>query len=207
MPAAPVPSQTRIINAAYAECGSTTRINSINDELAFRARDLWDDIVSEYLAEHPWNFQIKRAAVNLTSDVDLTGTEYSHAYAVPADCSRWLPPAKEAPNYFRGEIEGRYLLTDRELGGPIRYIRNDVTVSDWSPHFVRAVVLRLAESLADGVTQSEGKKDRLVDKADKALRRAKRIDGLESGNDRRGAVTVNSSWLQARMHPNSQIGR
>lgn len=207
MPAARVPSQARIINGAYAELGSKTRVNSINDPVAERALTLWDDIVAEALAEHPWNFQIKRAAVNATDDLDLGDAEYGFVYALPQDCARWLPPARDEAYYFRGEIESGYLLSDRAVEGKIRYISSDIDVSKWSPHFVRYMTLRLAESLADGVTQAEGKKDRLVERAAKALAKAKRIDGLESGNDRRAAVTVQSSWLQARMHPNSQIGR
>lgn len=206
MSATPVPSQTRIVNAAYAELGSTTTINNIDDSAAHRAKRLWDDIVAEMLAEHPWNFQIKRAKLNITSDVDLSDDEWDYAFALPADCERWLPWEDGNTNYFEGEREGRYLLTNSSAVR-IRYIRKDVKIAEWSAHFVRAVILALAHSLCDGVTQAEGKKDRLEIKAEKALKRAKRIDGLESGNTKRKAVTVRSSWLQARMHPNTYIGR
>lgn len=207
MSASPVPSQTRIVNAAYAELGSTTRIESITDSTATRARALWDDLVAELLAEHPWNFQIKRARPNEASGIDLTDSEWPYAMRLPADCARWLPPKRSDKNYFRGEVEGKILYCDQKPPILIRYISNEVDVSTWSAHFVRAVVLRLAESMADGVTQSEGKKDRLNERAERALKRAKRIDGLETGDTQRDGVVVRSGWLTARMVPNSQIGR
>jgi hypothetical protein len=207
MTAAPVPSQTRIVNAAYAELGSTTTINNIDDSAAHRAKRLWDDIVAEMLAEHPWNFQIRRKPLNATADVDLTNSEWDYACALPPDCARWLPPSREDKNFFRGEAEGRYLLVDSTPPIHLRYITSDVDIATWSPHFVRAMILRLAESLCDGVTQSEGKKDRLRERAQAALKNAKRIDGLQTGLTHRSAVTVQSSWLQARMHPNTYIGR
>ena len=62
----------------------------------------------------------------------------------------------------------------------------------------QAVTLTLAESLAEGITQSESIKRDLGQRAELALRKAKRIDGLETGANRRGSAVAKSDWLAAR---------
>ncbi|MDQ9783100.1 hypothetical protein, partial [Serratia marcescens] len=56
----------------------------------------------------------------------------------------------------------------------------------------------LADCMNEGITQSKGIGDRMLELADRAIREAKRIDGLETGTTRRGAVIAHSRWLSAR---------
>lgn len=196
-------SPTRILHAALAELGSTERPISLDDgssNSARRAMALWGDILRELTALHPWNHAIRMRMLNEAAEAPEFG--WQRRYALPEDCMRWLPPARASRDFYQGERQGRFIVTDRVAPLPCRYIALIDDVTEWSPAFVQLFMLRLALSLCEGVTQSEGIKDRLYqriyDKPDGALAKAKRIDGLETGEARRGNVVVRSDWLSAR---------
>lgn len=206
-----LPSQTRIINGALAEIGSTTRLQSINDRgtLAADIRAIWPDMVRDMLEQHTWNFATKRTTVSLAEALP-EGMGWLYAYDLPADCLRWLPPRRESGmQYFEAENEGSRVLTNAEAPLPIRFI--SVTLGEnpsrWPPHFANLIKMELAARLADPVTQSETITKRTRDNADIALRRARRRDGMENGRDSRSGVTVHSDWLQGRERPYQFIGR
>lgn len=191
-------SHTGIVNAALAELGSTEKITSFDDAtsgVGRRARALWSDILRELLYQHPWNFAIRRATLNPHGDVPAYGV--ARQFQLPVDCLRWLPEGDATAR--RVEREGDKLLTDADTLA-IRYIAFLDDPSVWSPLFVRAMTLALAAAMAEGVTQSEGIKDRLAERAEMTLRKAKRADGLESGDRRRGQVQARSDWLTARQY-------
>lgn len=207
MPAAP--SQTGIVNDAAARCGSTERIQSIDggSTLAKAAKAVWDGVVRSTLADHPWNFALRRVQLN-AGPTPAFGFDFS--YALPADCLRWLPPAREdGCNYFVGVLEDDAILTDAEAPLPVRYISSE-PLDDWShwpAPFVEAVTKAMAEALAEPLTASQSVGDRATEKAQAALKKAKRRDGLESGNRSASQVTAKSNWLQARFRPYNPFGR
>lgn len=201
-------TQTSILLGALAELGSTDRPTSIDDTTsgpAKRAKVLWNDIVRELLAAHPWNFAIQRKALNATGTAPEHG--YARAFQLPGDCVRWLPGAASDPDFALAEQEGNLLLSDATEPLNIRYVALNDDIARWPPGFVTAVKLSLAASLAEGVTQSEGIKDRLLQRAADALREGKRQDGLATGRRRRGGVVAQSNWLGARNRPYGWRGR
>lgn len=206
-------SQTRIINAALVALGSGDMVSNINDGTrpARLAAAVWDEMVADMLACHPWNFAIRRATLNQVSGAsapDMTDLEYKYAWTVPSDCARWLPWAVDDPAHFEGEQEGAYILTASAGPISIRYIRRDATdPTKWPPAFVTAATFKLAERIAEGMTQSTSIARDMADKAEMELRRAKRQDGMASGRDDRGAVVSRSEWLSARNRTHFQIGR
>lgn len=188
-----------ILGAALAELGSTERPISLDDSSstsAKRARSFWPAILRELLVRHPWNFAIKRRQLNRAGD----GTDFGFRsrYTLPEDCLRWLPPDPDARNAHRSEREGNALLSDAEGVLDCRYIALVDDTTQWSAGFAEAFTLMLAARMAEGVTQSEGIKDRLLERAREAIRNAKRVDGLETGSTQRGGVVVRSDWLMAR---------
>ncbi|QNQ09249.1 hypothetical protein [Sphingomonas alpina] len=196
--ATPGPTQTRIVNGALAELGSTEKITSIDDPTsnsAKRAFAVWPEVLLDLLSRHPWNFALRRAELNVATATPAFG--YERQFQLPSGCVRWLPAARDDDDFEEAEREGNFLLTNADTLR-IRYIAliDDVTV--WPPAFVRAMTLMLAAAMAEGVTQSEGIKDRLAQRAEDQIAKAKRIDGLETGRTRRGRVSVQSSWLQSR---------
>lgn len=192
-------TQTGIVNAALARLGSTERLTSIDDPTsnsAGRARAVWGDLRRMLLSRHPFNFAIRRAMLNEDGVVPPFG--WQRRFHLPEDCLRWLPPAEGDAGSFDGEREGDFILTNRSAPLPVRYIADMPDVSAWSPSFVMAMTVALAEWLAMGITESVGMTDRLVEIADRAIKLAKRLDGLETGRRQRGSVVVHSSWLTAR---------
>lgn len=205
---APV-TQTEIVNAAAALLGSTERITDIeaSGKLARHANAVWDLCIRTMLADHPWNFAITRVELN-AGDAPKFG--YERSFAKPTDCLRLLPSrvADGSEVYYDGEVEGNAILTDAEAPLRVRYI-SSAFITDcgrWPPHFARAASYALAMELAEALTGAQGIDAKLTEKAAEALRRAKRIDGLETQNGRRAPVTTNSRWLAGMRGPYSLYG-
>lgn len=206
-----LPSQTRIINGALTDLGSTKRLQSINDSgnVAADIRAIWPDMVRNLLEQHTWNFAIQRTTVPL-AEILPDGMGWQYAYDLPADCLRWLPPRRDdGMAYYEAENEGGRILTNREAPLPVRYVSVLLgeNPSRWPPHFAKLARTELAALLADGITQSETTTQRKREEADAELRKARRRDGTENGRDSRSGVTVRSDWLQGRERPYNFIGR
>lgn len=201
-------SQTDIVNAVLARIGSTERVNSIDEPGSNSARRIatqWD-LARAYLTSlHPWNHAIRRAMLNASTELPAFGWQYQ--FRLPNDCLRWLPPAHGDSDYFDGEREGGFILSNMPGPLPVRYIADINTVPDWSPGFVEALITCLAAWSALGVTEGLGISDRMGQAAELAVRKGKRMDGLETGQRRRGAVVGQSSWLSGRNRPFGWMGR
>lgn len=198
------PNQPGIVNDALAELGSTARITSIDDKSgpAPDAKAVWDGMVRHLLADHPWNWAVKRTQLNAAAE--KPGFGYLRAFTLPADCLRWLPPSREDGDaHFEGVEEGGQILTDAAAPLPVRYISSTkaLDIASWPPFFVEAVMLDLAARLAEPITQDESIKDRMLERAMRALKKAKRRDGQSSGNRTRNRVSQGSDWLAARDAP------
>lgn len=193
------PSKTGIYNNAISRLGSTEFETSIDDstrKTAVRACNLWDDLRRLLLSLHPFNFAIERHRLNESGEVPAFGWE--RAYRLPQGTLRWLPGTRENDEWFEGEREGDMILTDRAAPIAVRVIMDRPDVTTWSPAFVMAFTLALSEWLSFAVTESMGMTERMMDAAERAVRKAKRMDGLETGRRTRGAATIESTWLKAR---------
>lgn len=202
-------SQTEIVNAALARLGSLTRIVSIDDsgQTAAAAREHWRIELLELFADYPWNFAIVRAMLNEASPAPEHG--WAHAYALPADCLRWLPPSVEDECWFEGVREGDLILTDAEAPLAVRYLSSE-RVHDWRrwpAHFAQVMSARLAAAMAETVTSSQGVARDMAERAYAVDRRAKRIDAMESGNQSRAQVARRSNWagsMRRTFNPNAR---
>jgi hypothetical protein len=185
-------------NQAFTLLGSSSRINSIGDgtPLAAAAARVWDEARDETLVAHPWNEALHRAALPVSAD-HVPANEYAYAYELPADCLRWLPWRQDHANWFEGVQEGRFILSNAEAPIYVRYIRRIEDVALWSVPLRAAIVAKLAWYLADSVTASSRKVDAAAAAFGEAIREAKKLDGLASG-DRDRRAEYRSSWLDAR---------
>ncbi|MAY78563.1 MAG: hypothetical protein CL802_13490 [Citromicrobium sp.] len=198
--ALPTPTVTGIYNRALALLGSVDRSVNVDDTKPWTdtLNELWPDAVRDLHAEHPWNHAIRRATLNL-KEQNVDG----YLYSLPADCVRWLPPARDSMAYFRGAQEGRFLLTDSDTPPRIRYVTAVENVAEWPPHFITAMGYRLAMDAAEPITQSSGVVEAMRVKYEGndgeggALAKAKRADGLATGDRDRGDVSVFSRTLTA----------
>jgi hypothetical protein len=57
-----------------------------------------------------------------SADYVPIGSQYSQAFEKPADCVRWLPWRRGHEDYFEGEEEGDYILSNAAAPIAFRYI-------------------------------------------------------------------------------------
>lgn len=193
------PSQTQIVNMAASMVGSTQRIRSLSDSgsLASHAREFWPSIIGDAMA-FPWTFTVSRAYLNASSDAPLFG--YTHAYALPVDCLRWLPPSHEDGEIFYDAVqEDGMLLSNCAPPLPIRYVSSLKAdqVAIWPRYFAKAIEAELAAYLAEPLTQSAKAAASMRDLADALWRKAKRTDALARGQKTRIGAVLNSRWATA----------
>lgn len=196
-----VTSQTRIANRAFILLGSTERIASIDDPspLALQVKDLWHESRRQVLVAHPWNCAIRRARLNRAGSAPAFG--YAAQFQLPADCLRWLPWMDGDCDWFDGEEEGGFLLSD--AAGPlnIRYIADIEDVTRWSPHVQLLMAYRLAWDLCESATQisSNVAEARIAyegqDGRGGYMAEARRLDGMATGNRTNDSARQSSRWL------------
>ncbi|WP_288806279.1 hypothetical protein [uncultured Novosphingobium sp.] len=197
-------TKTGIVNAAAALLGSSQRITDIQGEnkLAICARAFWSLSIRALLADHPWNFGIERALLN-AGPAPAWG--YERTFALPADCVRLLPSRiiDGREFYYDGEVEGKSILSDAKAPLAIRYISVATidNVQAWPATFAKAATYVLADDMAENLTGASGLSEKQSQKADYWIKRAKRVDGLESQRGNRGPVTRRSRWLQSMRGP------
>lgn len=200
-----VTSQTRIANRALIVLGSVERVSSIDDPspLAKQIKDLWHESRRTGIVAHPWNFAISRAQLNEVTPKPVFG--YDRKFAIPPDCLRWLPPGQGDYDWFLGEEEEGFILSDAAAPLNIRYIKDVPDVGLWPVHFSNFMAYQLAMDLAESATQIAGNVQDMAYKRDEALTEAKKLDGLASGNRSRGNVEMTSRWNAARNYPNYRV--
>lgn len=193
------PSPTRVGNAALAQLGEGYMITSLGDgsPLARILTEMWDDALSEVLADHPWNPALARVELPASADFVPAGSEYDQAFLKPADCVRWLPFNEDHPDYFDGEEEGDYILCNADAPLPFRYIRLLEDVGKWTPGMRECLSVKLAQKCAKAVTGQETMIDTMANLYVGVLARAKRQDGGATGKRGRKAV-FRSSWNASR---------
>lgn len=192
-------TQTKIANAALKLLGSTARLTDVHPESASQhgrdIADIWDGLRDFYLKKHSGDFSIARAQLNRTTPP--IGCRHAHAYSLPADCLKWLPPKRGTPEWFEGEVEGGKILTSASRV-IIRYVRRVESVAEWSTEFCMIMTVAVAEAMAEPVTQSKSIRQDMADKLMRLVPTAKRMDALSSGQRRRGGTVVRSDILSAR---------
>jgi hypothetical protein len=196
----PAPSQAGICNDTLALLGESQRITAIDDgtPLAKVFLQSWDQAVDEVLADHPWNFAVAREDCPIAAGVVPAGSQYSQAFDKPANCIRWLPWSEDHEDYFDGEEEGDYILSNADAPLPVRFIKRITNISKWSPGFRAALAAKLAAKNAFAITGQRGMIGEMRDLyQNEVLPKARREDGAATGQRRRRAV-FRSDWLSAR---------
>lgn len=194
---------TTIANGALILLGSVSRISSIDEvgSLPAQARDIFTMLIPEILESHPWNFAVTRSELPRENPDEFAG-RWPWRFQLPADCLRWLPWDRADPAHFDGVEESGFLLSDDEGPITIRYIRNEKDPTRWSAGFRALVVAEMAYHLAATVADSQSARDRMERKAEAAILKAKRADGLAGTIRKRPAPHELSHSIRA-MHGNT----
>lgn len=196
-------SQTEIVNAALGKIGAETRLSSIgeNSKAGRAATAAYTVARDALLADHPWNFAMKRAALPRLQSVPVFG--YAYEYQLPSDCLRlyevggfyvWeLRPGTKAPY----ALEGGKILTDIAAPLQLRYVARVEDTASYSALFTEAFAWKLAVELAEPISGEKATRQ-LADRGyEAAIARARFVDGSENPPQDEDE----DSWVMARMLP------
>ncbi len=195
-----ITSEVRIANRALIFLGSVERITSFNDgsPLAEQIKDLWHESRRELLSEHPWNVAVTRALLNRAGAPEF-GWQSKHQ--LPQGCLRWLPWSADHPEYFEGEEEGGFLLSNCMGALPVRFIADVPDLTRWPAYLQMAMSYKLAMDIAESATQIAGNVDEArvryegQDGRGGYLAKAKGQDGATTGNRANDTARAKSRWL------------
>lgn len=180
-----------LCNAALQRVGATSIMSLLDNSPEARACNLaYDTNRRDELRKHRWNFAIKRAI--LAPDVTAPAFDYLYAFTLPSDCLRVLRPATVDLDW---QIEGRKILTNDGDTLYLRYLYDVEDVAQWDSSFYNVAALALAVDISERLTQSNGKKQMLMQEYDQAIKFARRVDAFESGPE----DAVEDGWLIARL--------
>lgn len=142
-------SEVHICNLALIKIGQP-RINSLSDNTksALLLNEIFETIRDEVLADHPWNFAIKRA--EFSQLVTTPAYEYAYEYQIPSDCLRvWRP---EDENIEFREEDGKIVTNEGTFR--CQYIARVTNVAKFSHAFAQALAFRLAAEVAYAIVNS-----------------------------------------------------
>ena len=193
-------SPTDICNRALAMIGAN-RITSIGESSTAGTLCglLYPELRDTLLADHSWNFAIKRKSLAAAEAAPAWG--YSSAFPLPSDCLRVLKPNAADPTQD-WKVEGGSIVTN--LGAPLEilYISSITDPVAFSAAFTDALVHRLAAELAMGLQNNASERDRLVQIAEARLRVARSQDAAEGRPDMVWAETF--IWSRYSCRPSAR---
>ena len=147
-------------------------------------------VLDSVFRSHPWNCLVARKS--LATVVDVPVYEYSYSYALPSDCVRVLDVVTD--NRERYVIEGKRLLSNAGPEIKLRYVKHSDDPNLYDGLLREALATYLALTMCEKITQSNTKKQLLVDDFKRVILEARRVDGQENPPSR----MANDTWLLSR---------
>jgi hypothetical protein len=219
-----IQSAVDVVNLALVKLGSQLVANldapdagapDTRTPLEKRAALVYPHIRDRELSLRRWRFALRRARVQAIPTVDVTGptidsTLVTLDMTLDEGLTDLLPPdglfyAKLPDLCLRPlrdesscwQEEGRYLLTPES--GPFRLLFiARVAEVQFAPTFAEALSAKVAEQLAEVLTQSNEKKDRATAMYNDAMREAKLINAYDTGAEAIMYSDASSSFLTGR---------
>lgn len=178
-----------ICNSALQRVGANSITSITDNSPEARACNLaYDANRRDELRKHAWNFAITRAV--LAPDATAPAFDFDYAFTLPADCLRVLRPATQNLDWV---IEGRKILTNDSNVLYLRYIADVTDTAQFDAGFYNVVSGALAVDICEKLTQSNVKKQGLMQEYKDAVTMARKIDAFESGPE----DSADGTWLQA----------
>jgi len=175
-------SAVDIANSALNLLGAST-ISAFTDDSknARLINQRYEPVRNRVFRSHAWNCLHKR--VQLAQNSTAPVVEYSHAYALPADCLRVLKVHNGTTDSIKSAIdyklEGRNIVTD-EGTVFIIYIALDTDPNNYDTYLQESISHQLAADLAYAVTNNATLADKYMVRADERLREARFVDATEN---------------------------
>ena len=197
-------SEVSIVNNALTFLGESRIIClADNTKPAREANATYADISDSFLAAYNWSFTKTRA--QLPALVSAPLFQYNHQYKIPTDCLRLLQIGEYSVGLdlsdYRGSDTSDFALEEgnilTNLGAPlhIKYIKRVEDTALFPPNFVMAFSMKLAELLAEPLTQSDQKRQRAVDAFAREIRNAIRANAIELPPSK----LPDDEWLMSRL--------
>lgn len=188
-------TKTEVANFALGHIGDATitDVDAPTDE-AGRVVDLWFDTARRrVLRLANWNCASKR--VELAADAIAPIYGYNNRYLLPGDYIRLVKVENSGPG-AEHSIERKYLLTNQGPSISIKYVFDELDVSQYDEDLVQSLALMLAYYISPKLAQSNTKRAELRKDAYAEAGEARDVDTSgQAPQDLAGG-----SWLRARSH-------
>lgn len=157
-----------------------TNINPADagSKFAKMANRWYDESRREVLAEHAWDFALKRAQIAAASDGPDFG--YSAKFLLPADFIRVATIGDELNPETSYEFEAGYILGDFTSPLDLRYVFDQEDITTFSPKFIQCLIRKLAANMAYGMTGNRSFANEMEDTYQEYLSVARTIDGQQN---------------------------
>ena len=175
-------SVVNMCNSALNLLGAST-ISALTDDTknARLCNQRYEPVRNRVFRSHAWNCLHKR--VQLAQNSTAPVVEYSHAYALPADCLRVLKVHNGTTDSIASSIdyklEGKNIVTDEGTIYLI-YIALDTDPNNYDAYLRESISHQLAADLAYAITNNATLANNYMARADERLREARFIDATEN---------------------------
>lgn len=200
-------SPVEICNMALAMIGKPA-INNLTEARpeAAACRVMYDPVRRMLLQASAWTFAKRRAALARLAENDFEA-RWPYAYARPADALSILRvmrrdyAPRQAEAWPRFEVREQRIYTTVD-GAVADYVFDQTNAGQFSPLFVDALSMRMAERLARNLTRSERLAASMDEQARIALSRAVAADAAQEGQTYLyGSDTETINYTDARRTP------
>jgi len=182
-------SAVTISNSALILVGAE-RISSLGEASrpARICNDIFPKLRDHMIAEHPWNFAIKRQ--DLAQDATVPVFGYAYRFGIPSDCLRILDTNLGDADWAK---EGEYIVANF-TDVKIKFLSRITDISKWSEGFKEALAHKMAIYLAYSLVQSTTLSQALKKDYQIIMRNAKAQDAQEHGL----MMVEADEWLNSR---------
>lgn len=173
-------SKTDIFNLALSFLGAQIVLDTNENSKNARTLNAVYDLTrrGEIRKAPAWNFAIKN--VKLPQDVVPPLFDMAYAYTLPNDfISIQAPFDKSNFNTRDWIIQGNKLYTDWSPPLSFRYNADITNVGDMDPLFATALAAKLAEAVADALTQSNSKVQIANERYKQAIEEARKANSFD----------------------------
>lgn len=148
---------------------------------------LYQSVRDALLSSYPWSFAVKHQLLNTPTTAPTT--EYTTAFALPADCLRLIGlGTQERPRGIDYRIRNGVIHTNATSAYLTYICRQAENVTP--PYFNAALVMRLSAEFCIPLSEDEARAETLYKLADNELKKARQVDAQQNPPSRINANTL-----------------
>lgn len=195
-------SKTLIFNRVLINLGIAAKIQHYNDKNpeAATINDIYDSARDFVLKDFDWSFAMKYAELSLAQNSDfVNNSTYLYCYHYPSDCisarSLYLKGSKEEKKFqLACDDNGQIIILTDVCPAVLRYTKRVDNEVLFSSEFITALTYYIASIVAEALTGSAQKADRMLQRYSLFKRRAEQLNANEGRSDDED----NSTYIDSR---------